>query len=426
MASQITFSLKDLDLQDSKKRSDRFILSRTSFEEFAEDFRVSSPRRSSHSIEHANDENTIYKEILKNNFDHRKKKAPQTCLNFDQTSLINLDVPKKFKEMSKRKIPKVPFKVLDAPFLQDDYYLNVVDWSRSDNLAVGLGNAAYLWNFKNNVVEKLTQFEDHNILTGLCWEKNNESLAIGALNGKVQIWDVQKKKCVREFEQHHERVGSLSLFQSLLITGSRDRQILMNDLRTPGGPVNLYLDHKQEVCGLKWSHDGQYFASGGNDNKLYVYSPKTTVPLMKKTHKAAVKAIAWSENHYGYLATGAGTADRCIRIWNVNDKKLVDCRDTGSQVCNVIFSKLTDELITTHGFSNNEICIWRTKGLKKLHTLSGHTSRVLYLAISPNGQNIVTGAGDETLRFWNLNYEDENSGLEKKRTSLSMNFTGIR
>ena len=48
--------------------------------------------------------------------------------------------------------------------------------------------------------------------------------------------------------------------------------------------------------------------------------------------------------------------------------------------------------------------------LKRLHrmrvpqvaTLTGHTLRVLYLAMSPDGQTIVTGAGDETLRFWNV------------------------
>jgi len=33
-----------------------------------------------------------------------------------------------------RKIPKVPFKVLDAPELQDDFYLNLVDWSSSNIL----------------------------------------------------------------------------------------------------------------------------------------------------------------------------------------------------------------------------------------------------------------------------------------------------
>lgn len=35
-------------------------------------------------------------------------------------------------------------------------------------------------------------------------------------------------------------------------------------------------------------------------------------------------------------------------------------------------------------------------------TLTGHTFRVLFLAMSPDGTNIVTGAGDETLRFWTV------------------------
>ncbi|CAF1201984.1 unnamed protein product [Rotaria sordida] len=37
----------------------------------------------------------------------------------------------------------------------------------------------------------------------------------------------------------------------------------------------------------------------------------------------------------------------------------------------------------------------------QLARLTGHTFRVLYLAVSPDGESIVTGAGDETLRFWN-------------------------
>jgi cell division cycle 20-like protein 1, cofactor of APC complex len=40
--------------------------------------------------------------------------------------------------------------------------------------------------------------------------------------------------------------------------------------------------------------------------------------------------------------------------------------------------------------------------MKKLATLTGHSLRVLYLAMSPDSETIVTGAGDETLRFWNV------------------------
>jgi len=40
--------------------------------------------------------------------------------------------------------------------------------------------------------------------------------------------------------------------------------------------------------------------------------------------------------------------------------------------------------------------------MRQLTTLTGHSMRVLYLACSPDGQTIVTGAGDETLRFWSI------------------------
>ena len=46
---------------------------------------------------------------------------------------------------SRRKISRIPFKVLDAPSLQDDFYLNLVDWSDTNVLAVGLSGAVYLW-----------------------------------------------------------------------------------------------------------------------------------------------------------------------------------------------------------------------------------------------------------------------------------------
>lgn len=47
-------------------------------------------------------------------------------------------------------------------------------------------------------------------------------------------------------------------------------------------------------------------------------------------------------------------------------------------------------------------------------SLSGHTHRVLYLAMSPDGETIVTGAGDETLRFWSAFPKKENSDSKKE------------
>ena len=45
--------------------------------------------------------------------------------------------------------------VLDAPSLQDDFYLNLVDWSTQNVLAVGLGTCVYLWSASNCKVSSL-------------------------------------------------------------------------------------------------------------------------------------------------------------------------------------------------------------------------------------------------------------------------------
>lgn len=93
------------------------------------------------------------------------------------------------------------------------------------------------------------------------------------------------------------------------------------------------VSHRQEVCGLKWSPDNQYLASGGNDNRLYVWNMQSLSPLQTYTdHLAAVKAIAWSPHHHGLLASGGGTADRCIRFWNTLTGHPMQSVDTGN--CN--------------------------------------------------------------------------------------------
>ena len=257
--------------------------------------------------------------------------------------------------------------------------------------------------------------------------------------------------------------------------------------------------HKQEVCGLKWSFDGQQLASGGNDNKLYIWSPHSNVPLLRfNEHTAAVKAISWSPHQNGLLASGGGTADRCIRFWNTQTASALNCVDTGSQVCNLCWSKNINELVSTHGYSQNQIVVWRYSSMSKVWdeptpisaatdrpsapppnghlsspgcrppalppprssstrppvprrrtsrlplpkvatwtghtlplpltpaqvaTLTGHTLRVLYLAMSPDGQTIVTGAGDETLRFWNVFPGPKTKGDASHATSM-LDFQG--
>ncbi|KAG8869502.1 substrate-specific activator of APC-dependent proteolysis, partial [Tulasnella sp. 332] len=70
-----------------------------------------------------------------------------------------------------RPVAKTPFKVLDAPDLMDDFYLNLVDWSSTNVLAVGLASCVYLWSANTSKVVKLCDLEGDNV-SGLAWERN--------------------------------------------------------------------------------------------------------------------------------------------------------------------------------------------------------------------------------------------------------------
>lgn len=67
-----------------------------------------------------------------------------------------------------RPVSKVPYKVLDAPELADDFYLNLVDWGAQGVLAVGLGESVYLWNSESGKVEQLCRLDGDSV-TSVGW-----------------------------------------------------------------------------------------------------------------------------------------------------------------------------------------------------------------------------------------------------------------
>ncbi|KAM9330055.1 fizzy-related protein homolog isoform 2-T2 [Gastrophryne carolinensis] len=262
-------------------------------------------------------------------------------------------------------------------------------------------------------------------VTSVGWSERGNLVAVGTHKGFVQIWDASAGKKLSTLEGHTARVGALAWNADQLSSGSRDRMILQRDIRTPPIQSERRLQgHRQEVCGLKWSTDHQLLASGGNDNKLLVWNHSSLTPVQQYTeHLAAVKAIAWSPHQHGLLASGGGTADRCIRFWNTLTGQPLQCIDTGSQVCNLAWSKHANELVSTHGYSQNQILVWKYPSLTQVAKLTGHSYRVLYLAMSPDGEAIVTGAGDETLRFWNVFSKTRST---KESVSVLNLFTRIR
>lgn len=94
--------------------------------------------------------------------------------------------------------------------------------------------------------------------------------------------------------------------------------------------------------------------------QLLVWGQQGTQPLLRfGEHTAAVKAIAWSPHQHGVLASGGGTADRCIRFWNTSTNVHLNCIDTGSQViskyiCTLLFWRM---ILIDGGYSGLQPCL---------------------------------------------------------------------
>ena len=339
-----------------------------------------------------------------------------------------------------RKIPKTPFRILDAPNLVDDFYLNLLDWGKENIIAVALSDELYLWNDNNAKSSLLMTYESNNTtsedsftnnITSLSWMQNGLFLGIGLPDGNIQFWDINKKIKIREIEAHNNRVSCLSWNDNILSSGSKDRYIKNFDVRMKSPEISKIKRHKQEICSLKYSIEGDLLASGGNDNIAYIWdirnlknnifnflldnnspNPYEIKPYsVNNLHNAAVKAMNWCPWKRHVLATGGGSKDKTIKIYSCDCNKLIRNINTGSQVCALVWNEKEKEIISSHGYNKNQIIIWNYEKNKKICELKGHMNRVLYLAKSPDERFICTGSGDETLRFWKIN--DEIKGKNK-------------
>jgi cell division cycle protein 20 (cofactor of APC complex) len=373
-------------------------------------------------------------------------------------------------------IPDAPYKHLYAPGMVNDFYLNLISWSADNLLAVALEGQVYVWNPLTSGVQLLVDdgSEDDDylrtsreiatpIVTSISWCKQpgrTHHLAVGYDNGRVQVWDGQAlRKVGRDFSQRTRggRVTAMAWNEHCLTLGGERGSILQLDARMrTRSVVAEYQAHTQKVCGLKWNGEGTVLASGGNDNLVCLWDAcmsgaqpggpvshrrglfggATTSPTYERAvvrprsvltdHTAAVKAMDWCPFTRGLLATGGGTEDTTVKLWNTHSGSapgaaLLNSTYTGSQVCSLLWSRTGHhrELVTAHGFPNGQLSVWKygtavtthaTRSaseepcsLTKIKSLSvKDVGRTLNLEGSPDGRTVASVSDDEGIRLWTI------------------------
>ena len=205
-----------------------------------------------------------------------------------------------------RKLPSQPERVLDAPGMVDDFYLNILSWSALNVLGVALGESCYTWTADTGNVSHLGDAPDGTYYSAVEFSTDGAFLALGTGSGAVELWDVETGTKLRTMTGHSTQIPSLAWNGHVATSGCGDGSIWHHDVRVAKHKVQELLGHKGEVCGLKWNmvvgETGALLASGGNDNVVNVWDwrtdgevfvieeeSRTKTRLTKRSHTAAVK-----------------------------------------------------------------------------------------------------------------------------------------
>ncbi len=160
--------------------------------------------------------------------------------------------------------------------------------------------------------------------------------------------------------------------------------------------------------------DAQMLVSGGNDKVITVRNLGTGRILRTFTgHPGSIYTLCLSRDGRTLVSGGRDTT---LKVWNLHtvsnytsispmSRAIGDglrCTLTGhSESINTVAISPDGQLLVS-GSEDNTIKLWDLETEECLATLEGHEAGVKAVAISPDGQLLVSGSADNTIKLWQL------------------------
>ncbi|KAG9313704.1 hypothetical protein JVU11DRAFT_6054 [Chiua virens] len=128
-----------------------------------------------------------------------------------------------------RRVPTTPERVLDAPGMVDDFYLNLVSWSALNVVGVALGESTYLWAVNTGIVSHLGDAPDDTYVASVDFSGDGAYIGIGLGTGAIELWDVSTSQKLRTMAPSSDatsagQVASLTWFNHISTSGPLKRR----------------------------------------------------------------------------------------------------------------------------------------------------------------------------------------------------------
>ena len=293
-----------------------------------------------------------------------------------------------------------------------------------------------LWDTLNTCLVQVQHGHGGSVQT-VAFDPSGRLLVSGGSDGTLRFWTMGDEHLNELRTPHDHSAAILSVCFSpsgeLMASGGEDQTVRIWETKS-WQCLHVLQGHQRMIQALVFSPDGKVLMSGSDDGRVYRWLPTDDAGEQSMPQPFAVlpgncMCLAFSPD--GLTLAGAGS-DHIIHLWHVTSGKQVTSlkMPINSTVYSLTFrphsAPGTLQLLCSNG--TGAICRWDIDLATGQDTLSyvrdEHKGSVRSLQLTPDGQTLISGGADETIRFWDVETGQCLQTLRLEPPYVGMNIVG--